>query len=147
MALNSAWATSMVSPARARSLVPAPTSTMRKPSWLTVPNASTSLRSVSRSARHPATSIDTSPSVSTVTRQGAESAKPGASRATRKVPAFTMAAACRYALTGVGAAMAPGSQKCMGTMADLLSAPTSTATTATPASHPRGALAMTSESR
>jgi hypothetical protein len=47
-------------------------------------------------------------------------------------PAFTMAAACRYALTGVGAAMAPGSQKWKGTSADLVTAPIRMRTTAAP---------------
>ena len=47
------------------------------------------------------------------------------------MPALTIAAACRYALTGVGAAMAPGSQKWKGKIADLLSAPTSSSTIAT----------------
>jgi hypothetical protein len=42
-----------------------------------------------------------------------------------------MAAACRYALTGVGAAIAPGSQKWKGTKADFDSAPTSSSRTAT----------------
>ena len=46
------------------------------------------------------------------------------------MPALTIAAACRYALTGVGAAIAPGSQKWKGKMADLLSAPTSSRTIA-----------------
>ncbi len=46
------------------------------------------------------------------------------------MPALTMAAACRYALTGVGAAIAPGSQKWKGTSADLVIAPTRTSTTA-----------------
>ena len=49
--LNSAWAMVIVRPAAASSWLPAPTSTMRKPSWLTVPKASSSLRSVCRSAR------------------------------------------------------------------------------------------------
>ena len=49
--LNSACATSIASPAAASSRLPAPTSTMRKPSWLTVPKASSSLRSFCRSAR------------------------------------------------------------------------------------------------
>ena len=46
------------------------------------------------------------------------------------MPAFTIAAACRYALTGVGAAIAPGSQKWNGKIADLLSAPTRSRTIA-----------------
>src|SRR5699024_7002906 len=39
------------------------------------------------------------------------------------MPALTMAAECRYAETGVGAAMAPGSQKWNGILADFDSAP------------------------
>ena len=39
------------------------------------------------------------------------------------MPALTIAAECRYADTGVGAAIAPGSQKWAGTIADLDSAP------------------------
>src|SRR6476661_9616655 len=46
------------------------------------------------------------------------------------MPALTIAAAWRYALTGVGAAMAPGSQKWNGTSADFDRAPTSRSTTA-----------------
>ena len=56
--------------------------------------------------------------------------KVGDRRATRKTPAFTIAAECRNADTGVGAAMAPGSQKWNGAMADLVSAPTTSRTTA-----------------
>ena len=55
----------------------------------------------------------------------------GAKRATRYIPALTMAAECRYAETGVGAAIAPGSQKWAGTMADLVSAPMRMSTMAT----------------
>ncbi len=44
----------------------------------------------------------------------------------RNTPAFTMVAEWRYALTGVGAAMAWGSQKWNGTCADLVNAPSST---------------------
>ena len=57
------------------------------------------------------------------------------------MPAFTIAAACRYALTGVGAAMAPGSQKWKGKIADLLSAPTSRRTSAASTTGPVGATA------
>src|SRR5699024_12564045 len=39
------------------------------------------------------------------------------------MPALTMAAECRYAETGVGAAMAPGNQKWNGILADFDSAP------------------------
>ena len=44
-ALNSACASIIVMPASAASWLPVPTSTMMNPSWLTVPNASSSLRS------------------------------------------------------------------------------------------------------
>ena len=50
-----------------------------------------------------------------------------------------MAAAWRYALTGVGAAIAPGSQKWNGKMADLLSAPTRMSTSAASTTAPVGA--------
>ncbi len=130
-ALNIACAHSMVSPASIRSPPPEPTSTVMRPSWLTVPNARMSLRSYSRTARQPASSMVSRPSPTMIGRQGGASAKPGVSRATRYTPALTIAAACRYALTGVGAAIAPGSQKCIGTIADLDSAPMSTSTSAT----------------
>ena len=64
------------------------------------------------------------------------------------MPAFTIAAACRYALTGVGAAIAPGSQKWNGTIADLLTAPIRTSTIATSTKMPLdGGCATRSESR
>lgn len=44
------------------------------------------------------------------------------------MPAFTIAAACRYALTGVEAAMASGSQKWKGNWADFVMAATATRT-------------------
>ena len=55
-ALNMACAHSMASPASIRSLPPAPTITVIRPSWLTVPNARISFRSYSRMARQPASS-------------------------------------------------------------------------------------------
>ena len=121
--LNSECASSMVSPASMVSREPMPTSTSRKPSWDTVPKASTSLRSVSLSARHPAMSRETRPRAMSGSCQVDEPDNPGLNAATRKTPALTMAAECRYALTGVGAVIAPGSQKCRGAMADLLAAP------------------------
>ena len=51
-----------------------------------------------------------------------------------------MAAAWRYALTGVGAAIAPGSQKWNGKIADLLSAPTRMSTSAASTTGPVGRL-------
>ncbi len=50
-ALNIACAPIIASPASAAPRVPRPTSRMMRPSWLTVPNARTSLRSYCRSAR------------------------------------------------------------------------------------------------
>ena len=46
----------------------------------------------------------------------------GVIRATRYTPAFTIVAECRYALTGVGACIAFGSQKWKGNCADLVNA-------------------------
>jgi hypothetical protein len=42
--------------------------------------------------------------------------------AMRYTPAFTIVAECRYALTGVGASIAFGSQKWNGTWADFVNA-------------------------
>ena len=94
-ALNIAWAHSMVSPANMRSPPPAPTSSVIRPSWLTVPKARISLRSYSRTARQPASSMVASPSVTMTGRHTGASANPGVSRATRYTPALTIAAACR----------------------------------------------------
>ena len=44
-------------------------------------------------------------------------------RAIRNSPAFTIVAECRYADTGVGAAIACGSQKWKGNCADLVKQP------------------------
>ncbi len=76
-ALNIACAHSMASPASIISLPPDPTMTVISPSWLTVPNARISLRSYSRTARHPASTIVSRPSVTTVGRHSGESANPG----------------------------------------------------------------------
>ncbi len=47
----------------------------------------------------------------------------GSSRISKKMPALTMVAECRNALTGASAAMALGSQKWKGNWALLVSAP------------------------
>ncbi|CPU65740.1 Uncharacterised protein [Mycobacteroides abscessus] len=60
---------------------------------------------------------------------------------------MTIAAACRYALTGVGAAIAAGSQKCSGMSADLLAAPTRRQTIAAVTAPPVGGAAMISDMR
>src|SRR6185437_925678 len=104
-------------------------------------------RSYSRTARQPASNTVSTPSVTTIGRHGGESANPGVIRAIKYTPALTIAAACRYALTGVGAAIAPGSQKCIGTIADFDSAPTSTRTIPTEAATPVGGAAISSDNR
>ena len=94
-ALNSPCASSIAIPAMAAIRVPAPNRTMRKPSWLTVPKASSRLRSCCASARQPPTAIVARPSTTIGTHHTASSATPGDSRATRYTPAFTIDAACR----------------------------------------------------
>src|SRR6476660_4087206 len=61
------------------------------------------------------------------------------------MPAFTIVAACRYALAGVGAAMAPGSQNWNGMIADLLIPPTIIITMAVVIRGPDGGFANMSE--
>lgn len=68
----------------------------------------------------------------------------GASRPSRKIPAFTIVAEWRKALAGVGAAIAPGSQAWKGTWADFVIAPTRTSAQPIPES---GAAATSSEMR
>ena len=68
------------------------------------------------------------PTVTSSAFHTATSWKIGENRMSRKMPALTTAAACRYALTGVMAAMASGSQKWNGNWADLVNAATATAT-------------------
>ena len=95
-ALKTAWANSSKLTATAASAVPAPATTNMKPSWLTVPKASSSLRSCWRSARKPPAIIVTRPTVNTVGRQKAsDDAKAGDKRATRYTPAVTIVAECR----------------------------------------------------
>ena len=82
-ALKSAWTTSSSQPASAASEVPAPKSTIMKPSWLTVPNASMSFRSFWRSAWTPPARIVTLPTTNTIGRHSDAVANTGARRATR----------------------------------------------------------------
>src|SRR4051794_33908907 len=98
---------------------------MSSPSWLTVPNARSSLRSCWGWARGPPKRKVQLPAINTIGRHTVIAAKAGDSTATRNIPAFTIVAECRYALTGVGAAMAPGNQAWNGYWADLVNAPTS----------------------
>jgi len=81
--LNSACASSRATPASAASRVPKPTTTIMKPSWLTVPYASSSFRSYCRSARQPPTSMVSTPRPMTIGCHTDRSAYPGARRATR----------------------------------------------------------------
>ena len=82
-ALNSAWEMIMATPAIIAERVPSPHMAIRKPSWLTVPYASSSLMSYCRRARQAPMIIVIAPRVSTTGRQPGRSAKTGASRATR----------------------------------------------------------------
>ena len=82
-ALNRAWAMITVIAAWVAAGVPAPNSTTRKPSWLTVPKARSSLRSYWRRARSPPAIIVTMPTVRTRGRHGAVRANTGAKRPSR----------------------------------------------------------------
>ncbi len=73
----------------------------------------------------------TPPTSVSETVQSVVSPSAGERRASTSRPTFTMAAACRYALTGVGATMAAGNHGCSGTWADFVDAATSTSTTIT----------------
>ena len=104
--------------------VPMPNTATMKPSWLTVPKASSSLRSYWRRARSPPATIVTRPTpITTGRHQSTSTANAGDRRATRYTPAFTIVAEWRYALTGVGATIAPGSHEWNGYCADLVNAP------------------------
>jgi hypothetical protein len=63
------------------------------------------------------------PAVPTIQIHASVPASTGHRRASRNTPSFTIAAECRYADTGVGAAIACGSQKWNGNWALLVSAP------------------------
>ena len=82
-ALKAPWASSITLPATSAVGVPQPKTAIINPSWLTVPSARSSLRSVRRIARSPPPIIVTTPTVTTVGRQNVTSSKAGASRATR----------------------------------------------------------------
>src|SRR6476620_5915835 len=96
------------------------------------------LRSDCTSASHPPTSIVAAPTTDTVPIQTPVPPRAGLSRASRYTPALTIVAEWRYALTGVGASIAFGSQKWNGTWADLVNA----ARRIDPAMAPYSGLAM-----
>jgi hypothetical protein len=74
------------------------------------------------SASTPPTAIERSPTASNTFKINSLFCKSGYTRPRSKTPAATIAAECRYAETGVGAAIARGSQKCSGTCALFASA-------------------------
>ncbi len=129
--LNTAWATSMTTPAAVTAPSPNPKSRKSSPSCDTVPWASERLASVARSAETPPVSMVMPPTSTIAGRHHANATKSGAKRATITTPAFTIVAECRYAVTGVGAAIAPGNQNWNGNCADFDIAPTRTRTAPT----------------
>ena len=82
-ALNRAWPKIIATPAVVASGVPTPNRTSRKPSWLTVPNASRSLRSYWRRARRAASTIVVTPAITTIARQVLFSPNAGENRPAR----------------------------------------------------------------
>ena len=143
--LNRAWATVCSAAAASASWVPTPIAAVIQPSWLTVEYAMSCLRSVFCSANTAAITAVPMPTDTSRAFQTGTSWKAGEKRMNRKMPAFTTAAAWRYALTGVAAAMASGSQKWNGNCADLVNAATASAT-ATAAVNP-GSVYQTSWDR
>jgi hypothetical protein len=81
------------------------------PKWLIVEYASTPLRSRWKSAATAPSSSEPSPSVHRIQNHSGVPASAGQRRARRNTPALTIVAECRYADTGVGAAIALGNQK------------------------------------
>ncbi len=81
--LNNACEISSATPPRAAARVPRPVITIRKPSWLTVPYASSTLMSYWRSARQPPMIMVAEPRTRVTGRQPGVAAKIGASTATR----------------------------------------------------------------
>ena len=75
--LNSAWPEAARARRARHRAVPRPSTTVRRPSWLTVPNARMRLRSVWRSAWKPPSSIVKAPRLSTIGRQVGATAKTG----------------------------------------------------------------------
>ena len=74
-------------------------------------------------AASPPSSSEASPAPATSANQRSVPCSTGQSRASRNTPAFTIVAECRYAETGVGAAIACGSQNWNGNCALLVRAP------------------------
>ena len=110
-ALKVAWFSTWNTAATAARGEPRPTRKVIRPRWLTVEYASKPLRSCLNTAMKAANSTVISPAAVTTTSNQPVPASTGYMRISRNTPALTMVAECRYADTGVGAAMASGSQK------------------------------------
>src|SRR5687768_4565907 len=108
------------------SRVPTPRSIVKTPSALTVEYARMRLRSVSCTDRYAPTTIVTAPTAVTAPVHSVVAPRIGVILAMRYTPALTIVAECRYALTGVGAAIAFGNQKWNGTCADFVNAANNT---------------------
>ena len=102
------------------SAVPQPNTAIMNPSWLTVPCASSSLRSCWRSARSPPSTIVAMPDGHDERPPQVEDRRtPAPAGRSRYTPALTIVAEWRYALTGVGATIAAGSQAWNGYLGRL----------------------------
>ncbi len=101
----------------------APTPTNMYPSCETVEYAKTPLRSLLHSAMVAPSRAVNPPMTAMVTSTQGESWNTGNMRTTRYTPEVTMVAACTSADTGVGPAIASGSQTNSGNCADLPNAP------------------------
>ena len=129
--LNSACASVCRAAAARAAGVPMPIVATIQPSCETVEYAMSCLRSVfCRAKTAPITAVPM-PAVTSSAVHAGVPAKAGEKRMSRKMPALTTAAACRYALTGVAAAIASGSQKWNGHWAALVIAATATSTPTT----------------
>ena len=147
-ALNIACAHSIASPASIMSPPPAPTITVISPSWLTVPNARISLRSYSRTARQPASSI-----VSTPERDDRRPPRRGVGEPGRHPGDEVDTGLHHRRGVQVGAdrvSVRPSRRAARSASArspTCDSAPTRTSTTATDAARPVGGAAINSDSR
>ena len=103
----------------ARFSLPSPRTVNISPSWLKVDRAITFFRSVSKLATHPAAIMVITPAISNIGRRSVCLIN-GKNRITRKTPAVTKVDEWTKAETGVGAAMAAGSQAEKGSWALLV---------------------------
>src|SRR5690606_32073440 len=83
-------------------------------------------------AENAPTRSDAAPAPAIIQNQRFVPASAGQSRASRKTPALTIVAECKYAETGVGAVIACGSQKWNGNWALFVSTPSATSTSSAP---------------